>query len=98
MGYTSQVKRGRINLLYECWLAVPSKLALEIAATSVPSRSALLSFIDLSANALLTREDAQAFEEYRLAEDPLEEHLSWLRDRAYVQKVETIAASGKVFN
>lgn len=97
MAYTPQVKRGRINLLYECWLAVPCKLALEIAATSVPSRSALLSFIDLSANALLTSEDAEAFEECRLAEDPLEEHLCWLRERAYMQKLAAIEVSGRVF-
>lgn len=92
VGKAPLLKRGRVRLLYECWQAVPSPLVLEIAATSLPGRPALLAFIDLASKALLTREDAHAFEEHRLASDPLEEHLSWLRNRAYQHELGAIDA------
>lgn len=89
-GKAPLLKRGRVRLLYECWQAVPSQLVLEIAAKSLPGRPALLAFIDLASKALLTREDALAFEDCRLADDPLEEHLSWLRNRAYQHELGAI--------
>lgn len=79
-----RLKRGRLRLLHECWLSVPSRLVFATACT-LP-RLELKAWTTLASLALLTRRDAEAFEEAHEIGDPQPELESWLRNRAYINR------------
>lgn len=85
--YSVQLKSGNLKPLFEMWLNVPSRLVLEIAAKTLTQKKDIEAFSLLAEKALLTKDDVAAFEEFRLHDDPFEEHQSWLRDRAYVNSI-----------
>lgn len=71
----------RLELLYEFWLSVPSRMLFK--ATPALSREELLRWLDLGSRALLTQVDVEEFETVHGLEDPTDEIETWLRDRAY---------------
>lgn len=88
--YSVQLKSGNLRPLFEMWLNVPSRLALEIAAKNLTQKKDIEAFSLLAEKALLTKDDVAAFEEFRLHDDPFDEHRSWLRDRAFINSVPII--------
>lgn len=73
--------RGRLRLLYECWLAVPGNLAFAVACSL--KRGEIERWTMLASKALLTGQDANDFECAHELGDPLEELESWLRNRVW---------------
>lgn len=88
--YSVQLKSGNLKPLFEMWMNVPSRLALEIAAKTLTQKRDIEAFSLLAEKALLTKDDVAAFDECRQYDDPFEEHRSWLRDRAYINGLPTI--------
>jgi hypothetical protein len=76
-----RVESTRLELLYELWLSVLSKLLFRLAGRVGWQDWAR--WTDLGSRALLTQADVEDFETEHGFEDPLDEIETWLRDRAY---------------
>lgn len=81
---------GLLQNYHDIWSCVPSLLACQVAVTRLHTPDELVKFQHTAAHALVDQKDVRVFEELWRADDPFEEIYIWLRERAYLHKLEII--------
>lgn len=73
---------GLIDLYYDIWYCIPSRLALRIAMRQVHAQGELAQYLALAERVLVDAAAIEAFEGQLSAADDVEEVIFWLKRRA----------------
>lgn len=73
---------GLVDLYYDIWYCIPSRLALRIAMKQVHNQEALTQYLALAEHVLVDATASKAFENQLSDADDVEEIVFWLKRRA----------------
>ena len=73
---------GLVDLYYDIWYCIPSRLALRVAVTQVHNQDELVQYLALVERVLVDAASCEAFESQLSDADDVEEVVFWLKRRS----------------